>query len=147
MHGYWGRPERTAESLVPDPRGGDGRAYRTGDLVIPQDDGEYRFVGRRDHQIKTRGYRVELGEVEAAVYAHDAVREVAVIAVPDERIGHALVAFVVLHEGRELTAVGVKKHVSERLPRYMVPATVELRDSLPKTSTGKIDRQSLSKEA
>ena len=134
MRGYWGGEEHSGP-------------YATGDLVVLQEDGEFRFLGRRDHQIKTRGYRVELGEVEAAVYAHDAVREAAVVAVPDERIGHALVAFVVPHEGRELSPVNVKKHVSERLPRYMVPGAVHFRDALPKTSTGKIDRQSLSKEA
>jgi amino acid adenylation domain-containing protein len=148
MQGYWGRPDRTAEALAPDPLGRyPDRCYRTGDLVMLQQDGTFRFLGRRDHQIKTRGYRVELGEVEAAVYAHDGVREAAVVAVPDERIGHALVAFVVLHDGAELSAVGVKKHVSERLPRYMVPGAIRFRDELPKTSTGKTDRQSLTKEA
>ncbi|MCA1726892.1 MAG: amino acid adenylation domain-containing protein [Actinobacteria bacterium] len=148
MQGYWGHPDRTAEALVPDPLGRYAdRCYRTGDLVVLQDDGGFRFLGRRDHQIKTRGYRVELGEVEAAVYAHDAVREAVVVAVPDERIGHALVAFVVTHEGAELSPAALKKHVSERLPRYMVPGTVRFSDELPKTSTGKIDRQSLTKEA
>ncbi len=134
MRGYWGGPEHSGP-------------YATGDLVVLQDDGEFRFLGRRDHQIKTRGYRVELGEVEAAVYAHDAIREAAVVAVPDERIGHALVAFVVPHDGQELSPVALKRHVSERLPRYMVPGAVHVREALPKTSTGKIDRQSLVKEA
>ncbi|MEX2458849.1 MAG: amino acid adenylation domain-containing protein [Actinomycetota bacterium] len=148
MAGYWGRPERTAEALVADPLGRHpDPCYRTGDLVAPDAGGSFRFLGRRDHQIKTRGYRVELGEVEAAVYAHDAIREAAVVAIPDDRLGHALVAFVVAHAGLEVSAVAVKKHVSERLPRYMVPASIEFREALPKTSTGKIDRQSLAKEA
>jgi len=149
MQGYWGRPEKTAEVLVPDPVGAGfpDRCYRTGDLVVQQEDGAYRFLGRWDHQIKIRGYRVELGEVESAIYAHPAVHEAAVVAVPDERMGHALLAYVAARAGGELTSIAVKRHVSERLPRYMVPGEVRFRDALPKTSTGKIDRQTLAKEA
>ncbi|MBI4259022.1 MAG: amino acid adenylation domain-containing protein [Actinobacteria bacterium] len=149
MLGYWGQAERTAEVLVqnplhdlrPDP------CYRTGDLVVPTDDGAFRFLGRRDHQVKTRGYRVELGEVEAAIHAHPAVREACVVAVPDERMGHSLLAYVALAEGSELSPIQLRRHVSERLPRYMVPSDVRVEAALPRTSTGKVDRQALAKMA
>jgi acyl-coenzyme A synthetase/AMP-(fatty) acid ligase len=107
------------------------------------EDGAFRFVGRRDHQVKTRGYRVELGEVESAIHAHPAVHEACVVAVPDEKIGHSLLAYVSVTEGATLSAIELKKHVSERLPRYMVPAEVRFEDALPRTSTGKIDRTAL----
>lgn len=149
MRGYWGQPEKTAEVLVPNPLQDQmpDLCYRTGDLVVQLADGSFLFRGRRDHQVKTRGYRVELGEVEAAIYAHPAVREACVVAVPDERIGHSLLAYVSLVEGRELSAIALKKHVSERLPRYMVPAEVRFQPVLPRTSTGKLDRQTLARLA
>jgi acyl-coenzyme A synthetase/AMP-(fatty) acid ligase len=115
--------------------------------VVLQEDGSFRFLGRRDHQVKTRGYRVEMGEVEAAIHSHPGVREACVVAVPDDRIGHALHAYVAPTEGAELSAIALKRHVSERLPRYMVPAEVRFQPSLPRTSTGKIDRQALAKRA
>lgn len=146
MRGYWGQLERTREVLVPLP-GREGLYYRTGDLVARREDGELLFRGRRDHQVKTRGYRVELGEVEAAIYADERVRETCVVAVPDERIGHALVAFVAPAPGAELSAQEVRRWVASRLPRYFVPATVHMEAELPKTSTGKIDRRALEERA
>jgi amino acid adenylation domain-containing protein len=139
--GYWGDAARSAEALFTGPDG--GRWYRTGDLVVLGADGEYRFQGRRDHQVKVRGHRVELGEVEAAIHADERVREACVVAVASERLGNELIAFVA---GR-LEPVEVKRAVALRLPRYMVPARVELADELPKTSTGKIDRRALEEAA
>jgi acyl-coenzyme A synthetase/AMP-(fatty) acid ligase len=81
--------------------------------------------------------------VEAAVYSHPAVREACLVAVPDEHLGHALLAYVAVSDGAELSAIALKRHISERLPRYMVPAEVRFEPSLPRTSTGKIDRQAL----
>jgi L-proline---[L-prolyl-carrier protein] ligase len=149
MRGYWGQPEKTAEVLVQNPLQGavTDPCYRTGDLVLQQEDGAFRFLGRRDHQIKTRGYRVELGEVEAAIYAHPAVRETCVVALPDERVGNSLLAYVSVVEGEELSAAMLKRHVAEKLPRYMIPAEVRFRPELPRTSTGKVDRQALAKLA
>jgi amino acid adenylation domain-containing protein len=144
--GYWGDPEKTAASIVAGPDG--GRWYRTGDLVVPTSEGEYRFRGRRDHQVKVRGYRVELGEVETAIHADERVREACVVAVEDERLGHDLVAFVVPAEGVTLTPVEVKRIVASRLPRYMVPASVHVETGpLPSTSTGKVDRTALERRA
>jgi amino acid adenylation domain-containing protein len=145
MQGYWGRPERTAlvlQSLEIAP-GVSDRAYRTGDLVRERPGGELEFLGRRDHQVKTRGHRVELGEIETRLAAHPAVDEAVVVAVPDEEITHRLKAVVVAKPGAEVTPDELKLHCAATLPRYMVPETVEFRASLPRTSSGKVDRRAL----
>src|SRR5205085_11625135 len=92
MQGYWGRPERSALALqtIEIAAGIQGRAYRTGDLVRAAADGNLEFLGRRDHQVKTRGYRVELGEIETRLASHPAVDEAVVIAVPDDEVTHRL---------------------------------------------------------
>jgi len=145
MHGYWGRPERTALSLQPVEfaPGITDVAYRTGDLVRTRGDGHLEFLGRRDHQIKTRGYRVELGEIETVLHRHPGVDEAVVVAIPDEEITHRLKAVVVLKSGSALDEAGLKQHCAESLPRYMVPETLEFRAQLPRTSSGKVDRRSL----
>ncbi|HEX2699657.1 MAG TPA: amino acid adenylation domain-containing protein [Acidimicrobiales bacterium] len=147
MRGYWGDRERSAKGLVPDPLGretGD-LVYRTGDLVQQRDDGNYRYLGRRDSQIKSRGYRIELGDIEAALYAHPAVEECAVIAVPDELVSNRLRAYVVRRG--DASEAELARFCAERLPGYMVPETFSFREALTKTSTGKIDRRSLAAEA
>jgi amino acid adenylation domain-containing protein len=143
MKGYWADPERTAQSLVPDPfsDGLPDNVYRTGDLVRRAPDGSLHLLGRRDSQIKSRGYRIELGEIETALYAHPDMRECAVIAIPDDTITNRIKAFVVA----VVAETDLVKFCSERIPRYMVPHTFEFRDVLPKTSTGKIDRQALAR--
>ena len=144
--GYWGDPERTTESFLAEADG--ARWYRTGDLVQTGPEGEYRFRGRRDHQVKVRGHRVELGEVESAIHADDRVGEACVVAVADDRRGHDLVAFVAPASGLSLQPVDVKRIVASRLPRYMVPATVHVEaERLPITSTGKVDRTALEARA
>ncbi len=145
MQGYWGRPERTALVLQPIEIGPGitDRAYRTGDLARRLPDGNLEFLGRRDHQIKTRGYRVELGEIEAALHRHPAVAEAVVIAVPDEEVTNRLKAAVVLRKGTEAAVADLKQHCARTLPRYMVPETIEFHLSLPRTSSGKVDRQAL----
>jgi amino acid adenylation domain-containing protein len=145
MDGYWGRPEKTAEVLAANPLPGGTRdmAYRTGDIVRLRPDGDYEFLGRRDHQIKSRGYRIELGDIEAALTANPAFLESAVVAVPHPDWGTAIVAWVVPRNGSEVTERSVRRHVATLLPRYMVPARAEVVEALPRTSTGKIDRQRL----
>ncbi|MGH8934733.1 MAG: amino acid adenylation domain-containing protein [Acidimicrobiia bacterium] len=140
MQGYWGDPEKTAQRLVPNPFG-PGLVYRTGDLVVEEDDGNYRFLGRQDHQVKSRGYRIELGEIETTLNTHPQVVECVVVAIPDEMISNRLKAFVA--SGDHLTEGELVEFCAARLPRYMVPESFEFRDALPKTSTGKIDRQAL----
>jgi amino acid adenylation domain-containing protein len=144
MQGYWGDRDRTERVLVANPFGVGAwdRVYRTGDLARMEDSGDYRFLGRRDAQIKSRGYRIELGEIETALNAHPRVLESAVLAVPDEMITNRILAFVVVQGDavkRELI-----RWCAERLPRYMIPEAIEFSETLPRTSTGKIDRRALS---
>jgi aspartate racemase len=106
-------------------------------------DGDYEFLGRRDLQIKSRGYRIELGDVEAALGANPDLLESAAVAVPHADWGSAIVAWVAPRNGSEVTVQTVRRHSASLLPRYMVPARVEVVDALPRTSNGKIDRQRL----
>lgn len=144
MQGYWGDAEKTATRLVPNPLDPSEIVYKTGDLVAEEPDGNYRFLGRRDHQIKSRGYRIELGEIETALNAHPAVLECVVIAVPDETISNRIEAHVVVL-GNESTS-SLTAWCADRVPRYMIPEAFHFKDVLPKTSTGKIDRQALAGE-
>jgi amino acid adenylation domain-containing protein len=142
MQGYWGMPEKTQEVLIPDPRSTAfwvGKVYRTGDLVKLDPDGNYVFLGRRDNMIKSRGYRIELGEVETTLCAHPKVEEVAVIAIPDEQIGHEIKAVVVTRD-TALTKNELEFFCAQRIPKYMLPGIIEFRTTLPKTSTGKVDK-------
>jgi amino acid adenylation domain-containing protein len=143
MRGYWGDPEKTRRVLVSNPfqAAYDEPAYRTGDLVTLDDEGNYVFIGRRDGMVKTRGYRVELGEVETALYAHPAVREAVVLPVPDELLGSRLRAVICADGG--LTREELLDHCRRRLPSYMVPDVVEFREALPRNSNGKVDRARL----
>lgn len=147
MRGYWGDAERTREALILNPFTGDLQdlVYRTGDLVRQLEDGNYQLLGRRDHQIKSRGYRIELGEIETALYAHPSVAECAVVAIPDETVTNKIKAYVVVRDG--VGQADLVRFCSERIPRYMIPDSFELAEALPKTSTGKIDRQALGSEA
>jgi len=147
MHGYWGDAERTAQKLVTDPLDdGDSRPwYRTGDLVVEQADGNYRFLGRRDNQIKSRGYRIELGDIETALHTHALVAECAAVAVPDPMVTNRIQAWVVATA--DVTSTELTAHCAARLPSYMVPERFCFLDVLPRTSTDKIDRRELTKRA
>ena len=147
MRGYWGQPARTSQALVADPfRAESGElVYRTGDLVTLEPDGNYAYLGRRDTMVKIRGYRIELGEVEATLYRHPAIGEAAVLPVPDELLGTRLRA-VVAADGSDLTREDVLDHCRQWLPGYMVPDIIEFRETLPRTSTGKVDRAGLAAE-
>ena len=141
MRGYWGDPGRTARGLIPDPLGSGDPVYRTGDLVELQPDGNYRYIGRRDAQIKSRGYRIELGDIETALNLHPGVVECAVLAIPDELFTNRLVGYATVREGT--TVSDLSSFCRDRLPGYMVPESFTLLPVLPKTSTGKIDRRAL----
>jgi amino acid adenylation domain-containing protein len=148
MRGYWGQPAKTSEVLVRNPFQAeyDEFVYRTGDLVTLEPDGNYAYLGRRDSMVKVRGYRVELGEVEATLYRHPAIREAAVLPVPDELLGSRLRAVVTADGGSNLTRENVLDHCRRWLPSYMVPDIVEFREEMPRTSTGKVDRAGLAQE-
>ena len=141
MRGYWGDPDRTARGLIPDPLGSGDPVYRTGDLVELQPDGNYRYIGRRDAQVKSRGYRIELGDIETALNLHPGVVECAVLAIPDELFTNRLVGFATVRGGT--SANDLSLFCRDRLPGYMVPESFTLLPVLPKTSTGKIDRRFL----
>jgi amino acid adenylation domain-containing protein len=146
MKGYWGMPEKTQGVLVPYaiyPPLGEEIVFRTGDLVRQEADGNYIYVGRRDHLIKSRGYRIELEEIEKAIQTHPDVEEVAVIAIPDEQIGNRLKAIAVLKHGGCLQQSDLQSFCAQTIPNYMIPESIEFRSQLPKTSTGKIDRVAL----
>jgi amino acid adenylation domain-containing protein len=147
MQGYLGDPEKTALRLISNPFGDvlEQPVYRTGDLVQELPDGAYRFLGRRDHQIKSRGYRIELGDIEAALYAHPAVLECAVVAIPDELISNRLEAYVILRE--DVSKAELLGFCADHVPAYMIPGEVRFTDALPRTSTGKVDRRTLTEAA
>ncbi|MFT3818028.1 MAG: amino acid adenylation domain-containing protein [Rubrivivax sp.] len=141
MQGYWSLPEQTARGFWIDAAG--QRWYRTGDIVTEADDGCYTYLGRRDRMVKRRGYRVELGEIEAALYKHPRVKEAAVVALPDADAGVVIVAHLAVHDGKPPGLIEMKRHCSENMPLYMIPDRFVWQPGLPKTSTDKIDYQGL----
>jgi amino acid adenylation domain-containing protein len=140
--GYWNLPEQTAACFLPRDASGE-RWYKTGDIVVEEAGGIYRYVGRRDRMVKKRGYRIELGEIEACLYRHAAVREAAVIAIPDGAAGLQVKAHLSLAPEQRPSLIELKAFCSRNLPLYMVPDSFSFHDRLPKTSTDKIDYQAL----
>ncbi|MGW0801473.1 amino acid adenylation domain-containing protein [Nonomuraea sp. NPDC002799] len=136
--GYWRRPGLTAGRFVADPFSGTpgARLYRTGDLACWRPDGTLEFLGRRDHQVKVRGFRVELGEVEAVLAAHPAVATCVVTAPAGKLLAYA-------QPSAAVSAEELLGHLAGRLPEHMVPATVMIMDRLPLNPNGKIDRAAL----
>jgi amino acid adenylation domain-containing protein len=147
MPGYWGMPEKSETVLLRNPlqHAFQERLYRTGDVVRLQADGNYSFIGRNDHMVKSRGYRIELGEIEQVLHQHEHVKEAVVLAVPDEQIGSRLVAAIAPDAEASVTVEQLQSFCMGRLPSYMVPESFTLQADLPKTSTGKTDRQALLK--
>ncbi|MFC9470800.1 non-ribosomal peptide synthase/polyketide synthase [Nocardia sp. NPDC056952] len=138
--GYLGRPDLTADRFVADPFGADGtRMYRTGDLVRRDRDGALVYLGRNDFQVKIRGLRIELGEVEAALGDAPGVTHATVLPATDDAGRQCLVGYV----AGEVDSVAVRAHVAGRVPAYMVPSHLVVLDTVPLNSAGKLDRAAL----
>ncbi|SFA91721.1 non-ribosomal peptide synthase domain TIGR01720/amino acid adenylation domain-containing protein [Delftia tsuruhatensis] len=141
--GYLNRAGLSAERFVADPFGRDGaRLYRTGDLVRWNAQGQLEYLGRVDHQVKIRGLRIELGEVQAQLLALDDVREAVVVA-GEGPAGTRLLAYVSARSGRTLDEQEMRERLATVLPDYMVPGAIMVLDQLPQNANGKLDRQAL----
>jgi amino acid adenylation domain-containing protein len=143
--GYLRRPALSAERFVPDPFSDEpgARLYRTGDLGRLRPDGDLDFLGRADSQVKVRGFRIECGEVEAALRAHPAVGEAVVVAREDTPGDRRLVAYVVGGHRSDPTGADLRRFLADRLPAHMIPGAFVPLDALPLTGNGKVDRAAL----
>jgi len=142
--GYLGRPDLTAEKFIPDPFGRrpGGRLYRTGDLARFRPDGNLELLGRADHQVKVRGFRVELGEIEAALAEHPRVRD-AIVVFRENGSGEKRLAAYLVQGGGPIPVTELRRFLKERLPDYMVPSWFVFLESFPLTPNGKVDRAAL----
>ncbi|MFI9050850.1 amino acid adenylation domain-containing protein [Streptomyces sp. NPDC053427] len=142
--GYAGRPGLSAERFVADPFGAPGtRMYRTGDLVRWTAAGMLEFLGRGDDQVKVRGFRIEPGEIEAALAAHPDVARAVVVATAGRNGAKQLAGYAVPRPGATVEAAGLRAHLSATLPDHMVPSRYAVLDALPLTPNGKVDRRAL----
>ena len=142
MKGYWNLPEETERVLRPGPIPGE-RVLYTGDLFRADEEGYLYFVGRKDDIIKSRGEKVSPREVENALCSMAGIAEAAVIGVPDETLGEAIHAFVVVRSGTEVSEREILRHCAQNLEDFMMPKRVEIVASLPKSPNGKVDRRAL----
>lgn len=149
MQGYWGRPDLNAEAFFESPQadGETARFYRTGDLVVDEGDGIFRFLGRKDRQIKLRGFRIELDEIEAAITSHPAVDEAVALLVQGHDNQGSIVGALSLRPGcAAASADDIRADAAKRLPAYALPDRLEIYETLPRTPSDKIDRRTLARE-
>jgi amino acid adenylation domain-containing protein len=140
--GYWHDEQKTAASFIIHPRTGE-RLYRTGDLGRFLPDGNIEFMGREDFQVKIQGFRVELGDIEAALEAHPGIRNTVVVAHGPDRGSKRLIAYVVAEHEPPPTPAEMKSWLGSKLPAYMVPGAFVMLEKLPLTANGKVDRREL----
>ncbi|WP_414574294.1 non-ribosomal peptide synthetase, partial [Nostoc sp. CCY 9925] len=143
--GYFNRPELTVEKFIPNPFSTEPgtRLYKTGDLTRYLPDGTIEFLGRTDYQVKLRGFRIELREIEMVLNQHPAVRETIVLASEDTSLQKRLVAYVVFHQKQVSTSSELSSFLREKLPNPMVPSTFVFLDNLPLTPNNKVNRKAL----
>jgi amino acid adenylation domain-containing protein len=143
--GYLNSPELTAERFVPDALGEDAgaRVYRTGDRARYLRDGNIEFLGRVDHQVKVRGFRIETGEIESVLREHEAVQDAAVVARQNASGENRLAAYLTLEPGSDVSVSELRDKLREKLPEFMLPSAYTILDFLPLTPNGKVDRQAL----
>ncbi|BBD64375.1 amino acid adenylation domain-containing protein [Nostoc commune NIES-4072] len=142
--GYLNQPELTADKFIPNPyaKQPGERLYKTGDLARYLVDGEIEYIGRIDHQVKVRGFRIELAEIEAVINQHPAVQETVVV-VGESEDSKRLVAYVVLQKEQTLTISQLRGFLESNLPSYMIPGAFVMLEALPVTPNGKVDRKAL----
>jgi amino acid adenylation domain-containing protein/FkbM family methyltransferase len=143
--GYLNHPELTAERFIPNPFSKEqgARLYKTGDLARYLSDGDREYMGRVDQQVKVRGFRIEPGEIEAALAGHEDVRNALVLAREDEHGENRLVAYVVSRQEKAPTTSELRSYLKTKLPEHMVPSMFVLLDALPLLPSGKVDRRAL----
>ncbi|RKG65329.1 amino acid adenylation domain-containing protein, partial [Corallococcus sp. CA054B] len=142
--GYWGLPELTAERFIANPHANDGsRLYKTGDLARYLPDGSLEFLGRRDYEVKIRGYRVDVRQVEKVLGSHPDLHEVAVVGWPLGGTNPQLVAYVVPRVKGGAPIQEIRDYLSASLPAYMVPTLFQVLEALPRLPNDKVDRLSL----
>ncbi|MCZ6626467.1 MAG: AMP-binding protein, partial [Deltaproteobacteria bacterium] len=141
--GYWRNPDITQSKFLADPEGGDKRIYLTGDLGRMAEDGCLEHLGRKDFQVKVRGYRIETGEAEMRLLDHPAIKEVAVVT-QDDQYGDKLLAAYIVPSSKPGPSIGeLLSFLQEELPDYMIPSAFVMLDTLPLAPNGKVDRQAL----
>jgi amino acid adenylation domain-containing protein len=142
--GYLNQPALTAEKFIPNPFGAPGsRLYRTGDLACYLPDGNIEFIGRIDHQVKVRGFRIEPGEIEAVLASHPSLRDVAVVARPGPTGETQLAAYLVAKAGTAPGHRDLRDFLREKLPEYMIPSDFVALEAMPLSHSGKINRGAL----
>jgi len=148
MKGYWQQPELTKKSLFKriNSQGFEDTFYRTGDLVREDEGGLLHFLGRKDHQIKTRGYRVELGAVEAVLVAHAEVSEAAIFSIKKEDDTVAIGAAVIVNEVSDIDEKQLIDFLKQQLPFYAIPEQISILNEFPRTGSGKINRSAIKAE-
>ena len=141
--GYWHRPDLTEAAFQPDSQGSDERIYRTGDLGLMRSDGCLIHMGRKDSQVKIRGQRVPVSELESILRQLDEIKHAVVVVREANSIESSLVVYLVAAQQARPTAAAVRKILREKIPDYMVPSRFVFLDSLPLTASGKVDRRAL----
>jgi amino acid adenylation domain-containing protein len=146
--GYLGDTEKTNEKFVKNPLKLDSneKVYRTGDIVSLDANGNYIFLGRVDHMIKSRGYRIEIGEIETLLANHPQVKNSVVVPIPDDLIGNRIAAIIVPLNNNSLKKEDILRYCAKQLPKYMIPEIIVFSDRLPETSSGKTDRKKLAEQ-
>lgn len=149
MKGYWQQPGLTEKALYKRERipGCEEVFYRTGDLVREDENGDLVFAGRKDRQIKMRGYRIELNEIESILTSHEKISEAAVYTFRDKSNELTLAASVVLKNGSEVNPSDLREHMEKYLPRYVVLNKIKISENLPRTPAGKVDHKELETRA
>jgi amino acid adenylation domain-containing protein len=143
--GYLDRPDLTAEKFLPSEysKQEGGRVYRTGDRVRYRKDGDIEYLGRLDDQVKIKGHRIEVGEVEAVIGQHGGIREAVVVAREETEGDKRLIAYVILEQGADADETELRHYLKSKLPDHMIPSWIVMVEAVPLTPNGKIDRSAL----